>query len=398
MSAYLLSNLNKLHNEVTDKDPTNHRVDNRSASSLSWLSSAPFTLLAHSLKSLTLLNKQRDDMTRDAIALHELKLAQSSDRHQWSETASRLDVLHGNDIWKARDDSSDYDHALIRRSLRRMDAARLSGSVTDMLLEIRTRLTRNLGGMGNNRLYTHTYTGTKHLIDRYIESTLETLHTLLQQTEPLRDTTLTQRHLLDQLLLARQSFGRSALLLSGGGTFGLNHIGVVKTLWEARLLPQIVSGSSAGSIVVGPLCCKTDEELPAVIDQLCSGDLSVFTRPGEDTILTSASRFLKHGYLYDVNNLVRIMRNIVGDLTFLDAFNRSRRILNICVSNVGRYELPRLLNYVVSPDVVVWYVEVLLPVYSASSLPAIRVSCQIPWMLGSCDMCCLLFRTLCADS
>ena len=44
----------------------------------------------------------------------------------------------------------------------------------------------------------------------------------------------------------RQAYGRTALMLSGGGGLGIYHIGIVKALFEADLLPRIISGSSAG--------------------------------------------------------------------------------------------------------------------------------------------------------
>jgi len=47
----------------------------------------------------------------------------------------------------------------------------------------------------------------------------------------------------------RHSYGRSALLLSGGAALGFYHVGVVKTLMENRLMPRVLGGSSAGSIV-----------------------------------------------------------------------------------------------------------------------------------------------------
>lgn len=48
---------------------------------------------------------------------------------------------------------------------------------------------------------------------------------------------------------ARQAYGRSALLLSGGGSLGLYHFGVVKRLYECGLLPRVISGSSIGALV-----------------------------------------------------------------------------------------------------------------------------------------------------
>ena len=41
------------------------------------------------------------------------------------------------------------------------------------------------------------------------------------------------------------------LALSGGGTRGAAHVGVLKALEEARLLPDAVAGTSAGSIAAG---------------------------------------------------------------------------------------------------------------------------------------------------
>jgi hypothetical protein len=49
-------------------------------------------------------------------------------------------------------------------------------------------------------------------------------------------------------------------------SIGLTHIGVVKTLYEAKMLPRIINGSSVGSIVAAIMCTKTDEELPSIFN------------------------------------------------------------------------------------------------------------------------------------
>lgn len=224
-----------------------------------------------------------------------------------------------------------------------------------MLFLIRTALSRHLGGMSNMRLYKHSHVGTKVLIERYIASALETLDALLEITKPHYGSGLDSRMVLDQILQARQSFGRSALLLSGGGTFGMSHVGVVKCLWEQQLLPRIISGASAGSIVCAVLAVKTDDEVPGTLDEFCYGELNVFrSTDGSDSALRQATRFLKTGALFDIANLTRVMRNLVGDLTFQEAYNRTRRILNITVSSASVFELPRLLNYVTAPNVLIW--------------------------------------------
>ena len=163
------------------------------------------------------------------------------------------------------------------------------------------------------------------------------------------------KYILDQLLAARQAFGRTALLFSGGATFGMNHIGVLKALYEAKLIPRIISGASAGSIVCAVFCTRTDEELPALLDTYAHGDFAVFNETGrEENIFQKTARFLKFGSFLDISHLANTMRAWLGDITFQEAYNRTRRILNICVSSAGMYELPRLLNYISAPNVLIW--------------------------------------------
>jgi TAG lipase / steryl ester hydrolase / phospholipase A2 / LPA acyltransferase len=263
--------------------------------------------------------------------------------------------LERNDAWKLEDESAEYDYQLVEARLRQLDDARISCNTSRMLFLLRTSLTRGLGGMGDLRLYKHSHIGTKALIERYIESAQKTITALLEVSAKQGDHGLEGRVLLERMLQTRQSFGRSALLLSGGGTFGMNHIGVVKCLWEADLLPRIISGASAGSIVAGVLGAKTDAEIPGVLREFCFGDLGVFEKVGEEEgLLQKAARFLKYGAIFDIQHLVRVMRNILGDLTFQEAYNRTRRILNITVSSESLYELPRLLNYVTAPNVIIW--------------------------------------------
>jgi TAG lipase/steryl ester hydrolase/phospholipase A2/LPA acyltransferase len=145
----------------------------------------------------------------------------------------------------------------------------------------------------------------------------------------------------------------------------MNHIGVVKTLWQHKLLPRIISGSSAGSIVCAVLCTKTDAEIPEVLHDFCHGDLAVFEKEdAEENVLQKAARFLKYGAIFDISNLTRVLQNLLGDLTFQEAYNRTRRILNISVSSASIHELPRLLNHITAPNVIIW--------------SAVAASCSVP--------------------
>ena len=224
-----------------------------------------------------------------------------------------------------------------------------------MLFLIRTSLSRNLAKMDNLKLYNYSHIGTKDLIERYINTTLETFRALLEISDTSPVEGLGPMEIYTELLAARQSFGRSALLLSGGATFGMSHNGVIKALWEAKLLPRIISGASAGSIVSAVVCSKTDDEIPELLENFCGGDLAVFEAEGsDDSWITKMARLLKIGAIYDISHLTRIMKGMIGDLTFMEAYYRTRRILNIGVSSASVYELPRLLNYVTAPNVVIW--------------------------------------------
>jgi len=298
---------------------------------------------------------------------------QATNYDDWKASAIKLDEIEGNNDWKMVGESPDYDCTLVEARLKQLEEARIGCDVGRMLFLVRTAFTRGLGDMGNLNLYKHTHIGTKDLIERYITSALETLDRLLDISERAKCDALETKHILEQVLSARQSFGRSALLLSGGATFGMNHIGVLKTLWENHLLPRIISGASAGSIVCAVLCTRTDEEMPILLEGFCHGDLAVFEEEGnEDGILRKITRFLKHGALFDISHLIRVMKDMLGDITFQEAYNRTRRILNICVSSASLYELPRLLNYITAPNVLIW--------------SAVAASCSVPLIFSAASL------------
>ncbi|KAF6227041.1 hypothetical protein HO133_008482 [Letharia lupina] len=301
----------------------------------------------------------------DRKQLLHLKMQMATNHADWKAAATELDDLEGNNEWKSIFESPDYDAPLVEARSKQLDEARIGCDIGRMLFLIRTSLTRDLGDMGNLRMYKHTHIGTKDLIERYITSALGTLNALLDVSARAKCDGMESKYILEQVLSARQAFGRSALLLSGGATFGMNHIGVLKALWEAKLLPRIISGASAGSIVSAVLCVHTEEETPELLDTFCDGDLAVFEEEGsEDGLLRKAVRFLKHGAVYDISHLTRVMKEMLGDITFQEAYNRTRKILNICVSSAGLYELPRLLNYITAPNVLIW--------------SAVAASCSVP--------------------
>ncbi|KAL8697716.1 MAG: hypothetical protein Q9224_002176 [Gallowayella concinna] len=314
--------------------------------------------------------RERRQSLDDRKQLLYLKLRESLTANEWQAAATELDLLQGNNDWKILDQSPDYDASLVHARLKQLDEARISCDVGRMLFLVRTSLTRNLADMGNIRLYKHSHIGTKDLIERYISSATAMLDALVDVSAKCKCDGLESKYILEQVLFSRQAFGRSALLLSGGATFGMNHIGVLKVLWEARLLPRIISGASAGSIVCAVLCTRIDAEIPEVLDNFIHGDLAVFEEEGnEQGLLGKAARFLKFGAMFDISHLTRVMKDLLGDMTFQEAYNRTRKILNICVSSASLYELPRLLNYITAPNVLIW--------------SAVAASCSVPFVFSA---------------
>ncbi len=72
-------------------------------------------------------------------------------------------------------------------------------------------------------------------------------------------------------------------------------MGVVKALYDCRLLPRIISGSSVGSLIAALVCSKTDAEL---VDLLGGGEVNLNALESPDeagSLFYKVSRFMKHG-------------------------------------------------------------------------------------------------------
>ncbi|KAI8071607.1 putative esterase of the alpha-beta hydrolase superfamily [Gongronella butleri] len=294
---------------------------------------------------------------------HILKVA--TNYEQWAEAAALLDECEGNDAWKQEAKSPDYDWELLQDRLRQIQRAKRQESPSLMMFQLRTNLARNLGDMDNPKLYAYSRIGTKRLISSYIEEVTTQLNWICDVESNEMDYWAKHEFFMN----VRQSYGRTALLLSGGGTLGLYHLGVLKNLHSNGLLPRIISGASSGSIMASLLCTKTNDEIVTMFDP-ATVKLDVFERRGQpDTPLMRLNRLITHGQLYDVDILTEAIRDSIGDITFQEAFNRTRWILNITVSSSTVYDVPRLLNYLTAPDVLIW--------------SAVSASCAVPLVYGA---------------
>ncbi|KAJ1910169.1 Lipase 5 [Tieghemiomyces parasiticus] len=278
-------------------------------------------------------------------AHHSMKLAKTY--ADWASAAQQLDVLEGNEAWKARTVSDDYGYRLLQSHIEQLRTARYADDVQQCMFLVRTLVSRNVGHMGKPKLYAYTHIGTKHLIDEYLDEVVQSLEFILGSVQvPLA----VKYGYFSQV---RQAFGRTAVLLSGGATFGLCHAGVLKCLHETHLLPRVISGSSAGSIMAAMLCTRTDDQVEDLL-QLRSLNLELIDPAEVGRPWDCLGRLLKNGALYSNRALIRSLRDNIGELTFLEAYNRTRRILNITVTTSTTYETQHLLNYLTAPNVLIW--------------------------------------------
>lgn len=253
--------------------------------------------------------------------------------------------------------------------MRRLQKAVRMSDVARLQYLLRTQLSRTLGGMDILRLYKHSWHGTKMLINEYIDTVISSINSLLQLTEkaglPASESRFHQNSLEDAL----RYFGRSALTLSGGAKLGMKHIGVIKALWAVDLLPNIISGASAGAIVTAIVGAHSDIEMEDVLSRFPESDLAVFDPPNVvGPVRWCASRCLTaleiHAW-FNMINLEKVMKKWLGALTFKEAHNKTGRIINICVSSPDSSE-PRLLNYMTAPNVFLW--------------SAVCASCSVPYV------------------
>ncbi|KAH3675026.1 hypothetical protein WICMUC_002858 [Wickerhamomyces mucosus] len=281
----------------------------------------------------------------------------------WLQASDELDELQSFEEWKNERESTLYNYKLIESNLKDLKEARLSGDRRKLLYLIRTTWTRNIGNMGNVNLYRHSHIGTKSLISEYLAECQLSLDVLTK----IKNDGLDDKYILGMLVQTRKNIGRTALVLSGGGCFGLFHIGVLTALLEENLLPRIISGSSAGAIVASVLCVHNHEEISDILTTIVEKQFLIFDGANQkENLLSCLSRFLKFGTWFDNSNLKETMIGFLGDLTFREAFNRTGRILNITVSPANEHEQARLLNYLTSPTVLIWSA-----VCASCSLPGI---------------------------
>ena len=193
----------------------------------------------------------------------EKAMNQAESYAHWSELAQEHDQLTGADLWRETDASRRYDSASIGKRLKRLRSLRKKGDDHGLLFALNEGIHGNMAGMGQAALYQRARCGTKILIEEYIAEICDALEYLSPSDFP----GIPWSERLEFFQRASHCYGRSALMLSGGGTLGYFHFGVLKSLVEQQLCPVVISGASAGAFVAAVFGTRTDEEYLQLFDE-----------------------------------------------------------------------------------------------------------------------------------
>ncbi|KAJ3188150.1 hypothetical protein HDU85_005298 [Gaertneriomyces sp. JEL0708] len=301
------------------------------------------------------------------------ELREAPNYETYKHAARTLDKYMKTDQWKRTEKSPYYDYDLVHRTVRRLrrHRERLEGAQREIdqyakegkeppetLIQQRIVAVRDLkkilehGGIKSNfanveneALYSHTYLGTKAHVEEYISEACASLKAL-QAT-----TVLPVSEKREFFRKASRAYGKTALCLSGGATLGYYHFGVAKALFESGLLPQIITGTSSGSLVAALICCRTDEELrdelfqPSIYKVITACEVGYWDR--FKSLLRTGAAF-SHSAWY-----TKTVAACKGPLTFLEAYQRTGRILNIAIVPDEPHSPFKLCNYITTPNVIV---------------------------------------------
>jgi TAG lipase/steryl ester hydrolase/phospholipase A2/LPA acyltransferase len=359
--------------------------------------------------------------------IRQLEQRQSSAATQddWMDLAERIDNIQGNDVWRSDPNCPLYERERISARIDEYVHLMRRRDIFELMFVLRGSIGRNKFGLLHEGLFTKALAGSKVLVETYHNVVCAALDFVCDAPVSPGDDPIPTDARLAFFNETRHAYGRTALLLSGGAALGFYHVGVVKALIENRLMPRVIGGSSAGSILCAMVGTRTDEECIHDLFEVKGTDapghsnrlaLNFFrplqkveeATPADRTKERAAGGLLEvyrntagafhdakrtlqgfmpipmrnfTSFLYDIvtgntrpqdvfkNDTAHFrecVRANVGNFTFQEAFDRTGRILNIVVTPNNASDPPRLLNYLTAPHVLVWSAAV-----ASSSLPGV---------------------------
>ncbi|PFH62734.1 hypothetical protein XA68_12162 [Ophiocordyceps unilateralis] len=286
-------------------------------------------------------------------------MRRTSNYREWVSAAKELDCYLGGQSWREENNFAYYNWKTVKRVWDQMrelrthaenyeatgQTAKEAKAAQDLKALIEACVKYNFVGVDNPRLYSHTYYGTKNLVQNFIDEA-ELSKRFLLRTKEL---TVEEKHTLFKQVNA--NYGRTALCLSGGASCAYYHIGVVRTLVDADVLPNVITGTSGGALIAALVGTRTNDELK----QLLIPALAERIKACQEPITVWLPRWWKTGARFDsVDWAGRCSWFTRGSLTFREAYERTGRILNVSCVPADPHSPTMLCNYLTSPDCVIW--------------------------------------------
>ena len=293
---------------------------------------------------------------------------QAENYDQWKEAAQAYDQASGMVRWRNRDQSTQFDNVSIRLRLDRLRSMRARHDYRGLVFTLSEGIHGNMAGMGKSDLYERAAFGTKQLIHDYVEEIVDALELLA--SDAVHDVSFEEK--LEFFRRAHHCFGQTALLMSGSGTLLYFHVGVVKALWEQRLLPVTLSGSSGGSIVGSLLCTHNDKEL----DKIFTPEFLLNEVEQETSVLRSLGGLRPR--MLQVQEVQELIERLIPDMTFQEAFEHTGRKLNVSVAPAETHQTSRLLNATTSPNVLI-HKSVMASAAVPGVFPAVTLEARDKW-------------------
>lgn len=289
-----------------------------------------------------------------------LQLSAQTNYADWLKAAQLLDAHLGTEKWKQVDEYAYYDHLMINKVVSQLKKARKDvewenahgkpiptgvPAVEELWSLLEACVKNNFAGVENPRIYSETYSGTKDLVQEYIDEVHACIQLVLDSKHIDKDAKYQHFKHLDT------NFGRTALCLSGGATFAYYHFGVVRALLDNGVLPELITGTSGGALVAGLVATRTDEELK----QLLVPALAHQIRACHEGFTTWLRRWWRTGARFDTLDWAKQCSWFCrGSTTFREAYERTGRILNVSCVPSDPHSPTILANYLTCPDCVIW--------------------------------------------
>ena len=116
----------------------------------------------------------------------------------------------------------------------------------------------------------------------------------------------------------------------------------MKALIEQKLCPAVISGASAGAFVAAIVGTRNDTEF-----------LELFENSYLARALTENNGDIKIGFgagkKPDMRMVKREMARMIPDMTFMEAYEKTGRSINITISPAEPRQESRLLNHIAAP-------------------------------------------------